>query len=112
MIAEDGFEWKTRVLASGPCVVHGDPSECELPMQAHHVLTSQSLRRHGFKHLIYETDNGVPACYKAHRQHHNRITPIRREQLPAAAIAFAEGVGLGWQITRYYPALDSENLGS
>lgn len=81
-------------------------------MQAHHVLTAQSLRRHGFKHLIYETVNGVPTCYKAHRQHHNRIAPISRERLPAAAIAFAESVGLGWQIARYYPALDVANPGS
>lgn len=110
MIAEDGFEWKTRVLASGGCAVHDDPMCCEFPMRAHHVVTQQSLRKHGLKVLRWETDNGLPVCEGAHRRHHSGLLRIPRERLPAAAIRFAENAGLGYLIERYYPA--SENPGS
>lgn len=103
MIAEDGLDWKTRVLASGPCAAHEDFSECELPMRAHHILTQQALRRHGLGQYRWCVENGLPVCELGHRRHHSGYARIARVRLPAAAIAFAESVGLGWMIERYYP---------
>lgn len=108
MIAEDGFEWKRRVfldaLATG-CVVHGVASdECEEPYRAHHVITQQALRKHGRGDLLWATENGVLICEGAHRRHHSRHTPILREQLSPAALAFARAIDLEWMIDRYYPS--------
>lgn len=111
VICADGSEWRAQVLSSGGCVGHDDPADCEWPMAAHHVVTTQKLRKMGRVDLIHETANGVPACYEVHRKHHSRIAPIARERLPVEALAFAEGLGLGWWIDKFY-GVDATNPGS
>lgn len=108
MIAADGYEWKARVLSSGPCVAHDDPSECEGEIRAHHVITQQALRNRGLDGFRWLVANGVPVCELAHRRHHSGHTRIRRDQLPSYAIAFAESHGLGWMIDRYYPSEENQ----
>ena len=110
MIADSPLDWKMIVLSSGRCAVHDDLGDCELPMRAHHIVTWQALRRHGLSDLRWCVENGLPVCEGAHRRHHSGRARIPRERLPLAAIAFAESVGLGYQIERYYPVV--ENPGS
>lgn len=104
MIAEDGLEWRTFVLSSGPCVMHDDPADCDGRLVGHHVVTQQVLRKHGFNDLRWATENGVPICDRGHGRHHSRHTPIPRERLPREAIEFAEGLELGWWLDRFYGA--------
>lgn len=103
MIATEPFEWKARVLASGPCIAHPGKYECEGEVRAHHVITQQALRKHGWIDFRWETDNGVPVCERGHRRHHSGLERIPRDRLPRRAIDFANAIGLGWMILRYYP---------
>lgn len=110
MIAADGYEWKRLVIfaSGGCCLAHDDPSECELPLRAHHVITQQALRKHGLAGFRWETRNGIPVCESGHRRHHSGLERIPRERLPASAIAFADEVGLDWMIDRYYPSEENQ----
>ncbi len=107
MICKDGAEWKRRVTAQG-CQVHTHPGDCEMPLQAHHVITQQQLRRHGLEAHVIDTDIGMGTCYRAHRMHHNRTLPIPYELIPDAAIRFAFEHGLDWLLDRYYPKATME----
>lgn len=101
MIVEPA-EWKRRVSLTG-CVVHADPRECDGPLQCHHIITQQALRKRGLDFLRYDVRNGMCLCYRAHRRHTNRTEPIDYSYLSQGAIDFATEVGLDWQLDRYYP---------
>lgn len=102
MICAEGGEWKRRVLSNG-CQFHQDPSECEFPLQAHHILTQQQLKKHGLAEFILDTDVGMGLCYEAHRKHHSAVRRIPYELVPDAAIRFAFEHGLDYLLDRYYP---------
>lgn len=95
-------EWKRRVSLTG-CVVHANPSDCEWPLEAHHVIAAHQLKKRGLHHLLYDVRNGLCLCYRAHRRHTNRTEPIDYSYLSQQAIDFATEVGLDWQLDRDYP---------
>lgn len=99
MICETGLEWKRRVCIRGCVMEHFHCGD----LQAHHILTQQQLRKHGLKHLLWDTRNGLPLCDRAHDRHHSAHERIPRDLLPAGALQFAEEVGLMHLIERYYP---------
>ena len=98
----DPLTWKKITVARG-CEVHSDPADCEGELQAHHVITQQSLRRRDMANLLWDTRNGFCACEKSHRRHTLAVERIPRWKLPQHAIEFATEIGLDWQIERYYP---------
>lgn len=102
MICADSGEWKRRVCVHG-CQVHGDPRDCDGPVQAHHIILQQHLRKHGLADHVLDTDVGMGVCYLAHRQHHNATRRIPYECVPDAAIRFAYEHGIDWMLDRYYP---------
>ena len=103
MICESPLEWKRRVCMSGKCIVHvQDPSRCAGPLQAHHVLSQQHLRKHGLNHLRWETNLGVPICEKGHTKHTQATQRIKFEHLPSHVTRFIEELGFAWYLERYY----------
>lgn len=47
---------------------------------------------------------GMGVCGLAHRQHHNRVRPIERAEIPAVVVAFLVfELGFGAYIDRHYP---------
>lgn len=105
------LEWKQRVGFMG-CVVHVGEMDgwCEGVLQSHHVLTQQALRKRGLEHLRWDVRNGVCVCEGAHRRHTLALERIPYEALPPAALEFADEVGLGWMIDRYYPRRNDEQV--
>lgn len=95
-------EWKRRVCMNG-CMVHADSSQCVGLLQAHHVITQQALRKRGHGDLLWDTRNGFAICEGAHARHSLAIDRIAYDDLPYAAFQFANELGLGWMIDRYYP---------
>lgn len=111
MIVEP-FEWKRRVCLNG-CQVHDNPEDCSGPIEGHHVITRQSLRKRGLSYLDWDTRNSLACCQRAHRRHTGAVERISYERLPAAAIEFAKEVDLDWQLDRFYPRLgDTVDPGS
>lgn len=87
-----------------PCVMRWEKGHvCEFPLQAHHVITQQQLKRRKLHHLLWDTDNGVPVCERAHRRHTLAVERISRDLLPAGALAFAERNELTHVLERSYP---------
>lgn len=98
----DPRAWKYEVLRRDGCVVHDDPADCELPMQAHHVITQQALRKRGLSGAAWDPRIGVGVCYRAHRRHTLAVERIPLARLPLTVRAFVHGLGLDWMLERYY----------
>lgn len=82
------------------CMVHGI---CRGPVQGHHAIEKQALKRRGLHRFLDDTRNRVPVCEHRHEQHTTRFKPIPRWVLPASVFEFANELGLGWLIDRDYP---------
>lgn len=53
------------------------------------MIEKKTLKKRGLKHLLWDTDNGLCACERAHRRHTNRSQPIERCLLRPENDAFA-----------------------
>jgi hypothetical protein len=102
--------WFKAVTRGKVCIVTGKPGSAADPLQAHHVISKQRLRRlfqeRGQKtplDMLYHVDNGVPVLYSVHRRHTAKLETIPRGLLPPEAWRFAEELGLLWWLEREYP---------
>lgn len=98
--------WKWLVLRQdgGVCQMAGSSRhDCADPLEAHHVITQQQLRKARLAHLNWDADNGLTLCGRHHRRHHRALERVPYHCLRAHNIAFAERVGLSWLFDRYYP---------
>lgn len=86
--------------------MHDNASDCVGPVQGHHVITQQSLRKRGLDDRLWDVRNGVGVCERAHARHTKAVQRIPYDRLPQAAIDFAVEAGLDWQLERYYPRED------
>lgn len=102
-------EWREKVLSHDQdCCVHDDRSLCEPGWQgglldAHHVVPQQTLRQE-YPAALWNPLSGMAVCGLAHRQHHNRVRPIRLKEIPAVARVFLAQQGYGAYLERHYPA--------
>lgn len=88
----------------GPCVVcPAEGGVCSGPVQGHHVVAQQTLRKRGLVGSLMDVRNRLPVCERRHAQHTTGFRPIPRELLPASVFEFAGEHGLGWYIDRHYP---------
>lgn len=104
--AEERESFKRRVLTmdAGECQVHEFATDCEGPLEAHHVITQQQLRHAGRHELLWSPRNGMTVCELAHTRHTKAVLRIPLSALPARALEFARDYGFGHLIDRYYPA--------
>ena len=72
-------------------------------IDAHHVISQETLRKMGREDLLWVVENGMPVARRVHQNHENASKRIPRVVVPAVAVAFAEQLGLGWMIERDYP---------
>jgi hypothetical protein len=87
----------------GPCI-----RGCEsLYVDAHHVITAQKLRHFNLHDHLMDHRNRLALCRPCHDAHHNRKHPVMWEELPPAAIEFAQEVGLLWWLEKHYPKLEA-----
>ncbi len=95
-------EWKRRVCHGG-CIIHDDPADCDGPLQGHHVISQQHLRRDGHADVVWDVRIGVGICEAAHTDHTRGTRRIPRDRLPSPVVAFVHDLGLDWRLERYYP---------
>lgn len=93
-------EFREQVVATGRCAMRGPHDG---PLQAHHVLTVQALRRYGLAEHVWDARNGLCLCELHHARHHRALERVPRALLPGAVFEFADEVGLGWLLDREYP---------
>ena len=105
-VGDVALAWKLAVTEQG-CDFHDNPADCEMPVQAAHVISQQTLRRHGHADKLWDVRNGVSACYRAHRRSDSGVERFPREKLPAAVFEFADELGLRWVLDRLYPASEA-----
>lgn len=94
--------WHDTVTAGG-CVMPGPHSG---PVQGHHVITRNRLKREGLTAHEWDSRNGVGLCERHHMQHHAYRERLPRELLPESAFVFAADLGLGHVLDREYPESD------
>lgn len=97
----DALAFKLIVTCRG-CQIHDDPLDCEPPIQAAHILSKQALRRHGHGDKLWDTRNGLGACYRAHRRSDAALERFPVEHLPDAFWEFADEVGLRYLAEKHY----------
>lgn len=103
------FIWRRDL---GPCAVcPAEGGECAGPVQGHHCVSQETLKKHGFTSRLMDLRNRLPICERRHSQHTNKFRPIPRELLPASAFVFADELGLGWYLDKHYPTAVSEREG-
>ncbi len=96
------FIWRRDL---GPCVVcPHEGGKCAGPVQGHHVVAKELLKKRGLIGHLMDLRNRLSVCERRHAQHTNKFKPIPREVLPASAFEFADEFGLGWYLTKHYPA--------
>ena len=97
---ELALAFKLSTVVRG-CEVH-DSLRCE-NIQAAHVIPKQPLRKRGYgAEVVYDTRNGLGACYEAHRR-----SDAGLERFPVSVIRdetweFADELDLRWMVEKLY----------
>jgi len=86
----------------GACKVCTD-GECAGPIQGHHLITKQALKKRGLEIHLWDIRNRLPVCERRHDLHTRRIQVIPRDLIPVEAWQFADEIGLRWWLERFYP---------
>lgn len=94
--------WKASIRGRGCEVCSARGEECDGHLEAHHVVEKKTLKKRGLGHLLWDPDNGLCACYRAHRRHTNRTQPIERRLLRPENESFALRHGLVDALERLY----------
>ena len=95
-------EWKRRAVLHGCAATGGLLGPCEGPIQGHHPLSQQALRKRGLQDLLWDDRNSMGLCYRHHRRHDNRTQVLPRALLQDSAWEFAREVGLDWMLEKRY----------
>lgn len=100
------FIWRRDL---GPCAVCPfEGGECAGPVQGHHIVSKELLKKRRLFAFLMDLRNRLPVCSRRHSQHTTAFKRIPRDVLPAAAFEFADELGLGWYVDKHYPAAVSE----
>lgn len=92
--------WRTGI---GLCVRRHEPGHvCKGPVEGHHAITRQALRKRGLAEFQWDRRNRVALCERAHLSHHTRSQPLPYDLLPPAVLEFAADVDLVWLLERVY----------
>lgn len=98
--------WREGLTGCEVCENEG--TACRGPIQGHHVVSKQKLKRLGHTDHLLDKRNRLGVCEHRHEQHTTGHKPIPRWALPASVFEFTEELGLTWYLDRYYPA-EQEN---
>lgn len=102
-------EFRRSVLASRPALRCSSAHDDGWPIDPHHAIPEQRLRRHartlGVPEyvLAYDPRIGLPVTRRRHERHHSGIEPICRDELPREVFAFAHKWALTHVLDRIYP---------
>jgi hypothetical protein len=98
-------------VCSEPCIGRRIAGHvCEAPLQAMHVVSKQTLKRRGLRHLLWDPVNGVAGCYRIHRRHDQAVEKIPRELLPQRCIDWARTHDVFDSLERHWPTRDTAKV--
>jgi hypothetical protein len=104
--------WHKQVV--GPAVKKNPCLVCasQINIEGHHVIAKQEIKRIAKsgrwdfdreQDALWDARNGIPLCAVCHQRHETAFRRVPRRVLPAAALAFADELGVAHLIERYYP---------
>jgi hypothetical protein len=73
------------------------------PLQAHHAVPQQRLKRLGLHALLWDPRNAVALCASDHMRHTSRHAVVAFERLPVCTVQFATEHGLLDALLREHP---------
>lgn len=92
--------WREGLVCCEVCPYEG--TACSGPIQGHHVIGRQKLKRLGLTDFLLDKRNRLGVCEYRHEQHTTGYKPIPRAVLPQAVFEFAEELGLTWYLEKHY----------
>ncbi len=93
------------VMDLGRCTIcPAEGGVCDGPIDGHHCVSKQALKRRGLFAHLWDRRNRVPVCRFRHEQETSGYKPIPRGLLPASVFEFADELGLRWWVEKHYPA--------
>lgn len=116
-VREAQARWIAAVLRKAPrdkhgrrcCAVTGRPQSALDPLEGHHVIDQQKLKRVAKtlgvaeEELLWDERVGLPVLRSRHARHTSRAEPIPRAALRPENWEFAEAVGLREWVEARYP---------
>lgn len=79
---------------------------CQGPVEAHHLIPAQVLRKHGLEAFLMDHRDRVGVCSRRHEQITTAYRPFPVELLPDSFFEFAADTGLMWWVDKHFPAAD------
>lgn len=84
--------------------VDGEPGSLVDPLEGHHVIPAQALRRRGYPpSVIWDVRNRMLLKRSTHHRHTVAVERVPRSALSPANWEFARELGLDWMLERDYP---------
>lgn len=96
--------WKAAT-GSVCMVCPAEGGECDGPIQGHHVVAQEQLKRRGLARLaetLWDLRNKLDVCRRRHDLHTRAVKPIPLELVPPAALEFAVEHRLDWWVEKHY----------
>lgn len=75
---------------------HGDD------LEVHHIVPKRILKREGYADRLWDDRNALVLCRRCHERHELAVRRVPFDLLPPQVHDFAEELGLGWVLERYY----------
>lgn len=93
----------TVLRLDGGCVVHRyHPDLCEGPLQAHHVIQQQTLRKWNLFKELWDPRVGMTVCERVHERHTLAVERIPLNAIPGRCLRFAREYGFVEYLERFY----------
>lgn len=93
--------WKNRTGVR--CLVcPAEGKVCDGPIQGHHVISQQALKKRGWHLFLWDLRNKLDVCERRHRQHTDGVAAIPLALVPVDALGFARDLDLEWWVERFY----------
>jgi hypothetical protein len=75
---------------------------CDGPIQAHHVVSQQTLKRRGLETRLWWSDNGIALCRRHHDRHTLATERVPYDCLPTVSVLFAISTHTEDELDRLY----------
>jgi hypothetical protein len=110
--AAESFHDEVCATGCAMCTAFGWPtdrpswSEADVRrLEAHHIISAQTLTREGLHALLWAVENGLCLCRYHHARHENWVERVPAGLIPDRARLFAYAHGLASVLLRQYPSM-------
>lgn len=108
---EQRERFRRATLFRTECCPVVDDGPCEGPLEAHHVIPQQAIRKWAraahvgsdvLADALWDPGNGLAVCRRHHDRHTRAVCRLPVSAIPATSLVFARALGLEHLLARYY----------